>query len=101
GMRGIVEVRDDQVDPQPRASPLRPELKPLRGAKITAFKTDELKTNFSLKYEVQGLTRKINYNLNPNGTWTFIFVNEKGMEQTQTYNRQDRPEKKGKPKKKD
>lgn len=89
GMRGVVEVRGDQVDPQPRAGPIRPEGRPLKGAKITGFTVDEEKKNFSLKYEVKGETRKINYKVNPNGSFTFVFVDGKGNEQTETYTRNE------------
>jgi hypothetical protein len=85
GMRGVVEVRGDQVEPQPRAGPIRPEGRPLKGAKITGFTVDDEKKNFSLKYEVHGETRKINYKVNPNGSFTFVFIDGKGNEETETY----------------
>ena len=37
GFHGEVVEREGQVDPQPRAQPVRPDLPPLRGAKITGF----------------------------------------------------------------
>lgn len=87
GMRGVVEVRGDQVDPQPHAGPIRPEGRPLKGAKISDFTVDAEKTNFSLKYEVKGETRKINYKVNPNGTFIFTYIDGAGREQTETYER--------------
>lgn len=33
GLRGEVTVRDGQIDPQPRANPIRPDGRPLKGAK--------------------------------------------------------------------
>lgn len=87
GMRGVVEVRGDQVDPQPHAGPIRPEGRPLKGAKITDFTADAEKKNFSLKYEVKGETRKINYKVNPNGTFTFTHIDGAGKELTETYER--------------
>jgi hypothetical protein len=89
GMRGVVEVRGDQVDPQPHAGPIRPEGRPLKGARITGFTVDDEKKNFSLKYEVKGETRKINYKVNPNGSFTFVFVDGKGVEETETYTRRE------------
>jgi len=89
GMRGVVEVRGDQVDPQPRAGPIRPEGRPLKGAKITGFTVDDEKKNFSLKCEVKGKTRKINYKVNPNGSFTFVFVDGQGNEETETYTRKE------------
>lgn len=104
GMRGVVEVRGDQVDPQPHAGPVRPEGRPLKGAKITGFTVDDEKKNFSLKYEVKGETRKINYKVNPNGSFTFVFVDGKGNEQSETYTRKEgkgkKDDKKGDEKKK-
>lgn len=41
GMRGVVRVRGDQIDPQPRDAPVRPAGKPLRGATITGFTRDD------------------------------------------------------------
>ena len=89
GMRGVVEVREGQVDPQPRAGPVRPEGRPLKGAKIIGFTVDDEKKNFSLKYEVKGETRKINYKVNVNGTYTFVFIDGKGAELTETYTRKE------------
>ena len=100
GMRGVVEVRGDQVDPQPRAGPIRPEGRPLKGAKIIGFTVDDEKKNFSLKYEVKGETRKINYKVNPNGSFTFVFVDGKGNEETETYTRKEGKGKKDDKKKK-
>jgi len=37
GLRGVVEVRDDAITPQPRTMPVRPAGRPLRCAKIIAF----------------------------------------------------------------
>ncbi len=38
GFYGVVIEKDGQVDPQPRAEPLRPALPPMQGAQITEFK---------------------------------------------------------------
>lgn len=104
GMRGVVEVRGDQVDPQPHAGPVRPEGRPLKGAKITGFTVDDEQKNFSLKYQVQGETRMINYKVNPNGSVTFVFVDGTGNEHTETYTRREgkgkKDDKKGDDKKK-
>ena len=37
GLRGVVTVSGDQVEPQPRTNPFRPSLEPLRGATVTSF----------------------------------------------------------------
>lgn len=100
GMRGVVEVRGDQVDPQPHAGPIRPEGRPLKGAKITDFTVNADKKNFSLTYEVKGETRKINYKVNENGGFTFTYIDGGGKEQIETYERKERKGKKNDEKKK-
>jgi len=85
GMRGVVQVRDDQVDPQPAAAPVRPALTPLRGATITGFKT--LAANrFSLEYQVDSQVFTLNYGFEGN-TYTFEFVDPSGGKRTETYAR--------------
>ena len=49
GMRGVVEVRDDAITPQPRTMPVRPAGRPLRGAKIIGFTWPE-PNRYSLEY---------------------------------------------------
>ena len=89
GMRGVVTVRGDQVDPQPRANPVRPAGQPLRGAKITDFvRNDETKI-FLLKYEVNGRTNSISYSINKDGTYKFVFADSNGKETTETYRRRE------------
>ncbi len=89
GMRGVVEVRGDGIEPQPRAGPIRPPGSPLRGAKITGFTVDEEKKNFSLRYLLRGETRNIHYKVNANGSCTFVFIDGQGNEQTETYTRKE------------
>lgn len=73
GMRGVVTVRGDQIDPQPRANPVRPAGEPLRGAKITGFVRDDEKKQYALTYNVRGQTRSIKYSIKANGTFAFAF----------------------------
>jgi phosphatidylethanolamine-binding protein (PEBP) family uncharacterized protein len=86
GMRGVVTVKEDQIDPQPRATSPRPALTPLRGAKITGFKatgkSDE--PAWSLEYMLGGKKHFVNYRLE-NGKWIFDFVNSAGVTKTDTY----------------
>ena len=84
GFHGEVVERDGQVDPQPHAQPMREAGAPLRGARITGFTAKENKT-FSLKYEIGGETRYVNYVLSDNGTVKFEFVDGKGQARTETY----------------
>lgn len=86
GMRGKVTVKDDQIDPQPRASSPRAALPPLRGAKITGFRATgkEGETGWSLEYTIAGKKRLVNYRLE-NGKWIFDFVDPSGVTKTETY----------------
>ncbi len=52
GFYGEVVEREGQVDPQPRAEPVRPALSPMRGAKITKFEQNGAVS--VLTYEVAG-----------------------------------------------
>ncbi len=86
GMRGVVTVKDDQVDPQPRASSPRVALPPLRGAKITGFKGAgrEIDQAWSLEYLLGGNKSFVNYRLE-NGKWVFDFIDPTGATKTDTY----------------
>jgi hypothetical protein len=90
GMRGVVTVRDDQIEPQPRDAPVRPAGKPLRGAKITAFSRDDQKKTYTLKYEWRNGTHAIRYTIGKDDSFTFVFIDDRGREKTQTYRRRPR-----------
>ncbi len=96
GMRGKVTVRDDQIDPQPRASSPRAALPPLRGAKITGFKPigKEGEPGWSLEYVVAGQTYFVNYRLE-SGRWIFDFVDSSGATKTDTYDAASPPVQRG------
>lgn len=97
GLRGEVTVRDGQVDPQPRAEPLREAGQPLRGARITGFASLQAGSR-SLTYQVGGETRRIHYTLNTDGSVRFEFVDGRGQTRTETYSPGPRGgEKKGPP----
>jgi hypothetical protein len=100
GMRGVVEVCGDQIDPQPRAAPIRPAGEPLRGAKVTTFERDDGKGTATLRYDLRGQTHTIRYTANPDGTYTFVFADPAGRETTETYRRRENPKGKGDPPKK-
>ncbi len=99
GLRGVVTVRNDRVEPQPRDIPIRPAGRPLRGAKITDFIRDDAKQTYTVKYDWQGKTHSVKYTINGNGAYTFVFTDGVGKETTETYRRQERkqrpPEKDG------
>lgn len=87
GFYGELSVRNGQVDPQPRAQPMRPSLPPLRGAKITGFENPK-PNNYVVIYDVNGDERSINYTIADNGSATFKFVSQQGTE-TENYTRQE------------
>ncbi len=71
---GVVVEAEGQVDPQPRAQPVRPDTPPLRGAEITGF--ESMGSNgYKLSYQVNGDKRSISYSINSDGTYPFEFNN--------------------------
>lgn len=83
GMRGVVTVKDDQIDPQPRARPVRDWLQPLRGASITGFK-QTADASWSLEYTLGGTKRFVNYRIAAD-KYVFDFVDANGKTETKTY----------------
>ncbi|MDY3552223.1 YHYH protein [Gemmata sp. JC717] len=88
GLRGVVTVRDDQVDPQPRAYSPRPALTPLRGAKITAFERDDAKKTATVRYEQGGKAGSVKYTATAEG-YQFEFTEPGGTTTTETYKARD------------
>lgn len=84
GFFGEVVERDDQVDPQPRAEPLRPALRPLKDAKITGF-AEASPDHFRLTYDVKGRTGTVEYTLTKEGSAKFEFVDIYGRRSSETY----------------
>ena len=84
GMRGKVEVGDDQVNPQPRANPVRPSLTALRGASITGFRQTGPKA-WSLTYTLIGREGQVHYAVGDDGKYRFEFVSPDGSKSTETY----------------
>lgn len=85
GFHGEVVDRGGQVDPQPRATSPRPATEPLRGAKITDFKTLAKGKSYSLTYTIDGETRKVNYQIESDGSLKFDFVDGSGKVTSETY----------------
>ena len=85
GFHGEVVERDGQVDPQPRAQPLRPALTPLRGARITGFTAAPDSKSFALQYAVNTRTAAIHYAMSGSGDWQFQFHDPDGAIRTATY----------------
>ena len=88
GFHGEVVEREQQVDPQPRAQPVRRDLPPLRGAKITGFETTG--NSYKLSYEVSGDKRAILYSVNADGTFPFEYQNGRDGTTKETYTRRER-----------
>ena len=84
GLRGVVTVKDDQIDPQPRAYSPRPALTPLRGAKITGFERDDEKKTVTVKYDLRGQNLIVKYTATADG-YTFVFTDGTGKETTEKY----------------
>ena len=93
GMRGVVTVRGDQIDPQPRDAPVRPAQRPLRGAKITGFTRDDDKKTYKVEYDVRGKTHSVQYTIEKNGTFPFIYTDGEGEVTKRTYRRDRKPPK--------
>ena len=96
GMRGVVDVHGDQIDPQPRDLPARPGQQPLKGATITDFSRDDATKTFALKYDLRGKTHSVNYTINQNSSVTFVFDKGTIGETTETYRRDPKDAKKKK-----
>ena len=84
GFHGEVTERDGQVDPQPRAEPVRPALEPLRGATIVGY-TSPTPTSRRLTYEVGGRQGFVDYKVNGDGTLVFDYTDPSGKKTTETY----------------
>ena len=84
GFHGEVVERDGQVDPQPRAEPIRPDLRPLRDAKITDFQETK-PGSYVLTYDVRGKKGSVSYVLTDDGSAKFTFVDTNGATTNETY----------------
>ena len=89
GFHGEVTERDQQVDPQPRAQPVRQDQPPLRGAKITGFTTSPDGKQRSLIFTVGAKQGAVNYTDNGDGAWKFTFVSADGSKQEENYTRRE------------
>lgn len=83
---GKVTERDDQVDPQPRAQPLRPALPPLHGARITGFQRSG-DSRFSIAYQIGTQPHTIDYTILTDGSCRFTFEKSSPAESSATYQR--------------
>jgi hypothetical protein len=84
GFHGEVQNSGEQVSPQPRASGIRPDTRPLRGAKITGF-SGNLKNGYSLKYDLYGRPGYVNYKVAADRSATFTFIDSSGRRTIENY----------------
>jgi phosphatidylethanolamine-binding protein (PEBP) family uncharacterized protein len=90
GFHGEVTERGGQVDPQPRAEPIREAGEPLRGATITDFRNPR-PGSYGLTYELRGRKNQVNYEIAANGSVKFDFIDGNGKTTTATYQRRGGP----------
>ena len=84
GFYGEVVERDGQVDPQPRAEPVRPALPPMRDARITDF-VETKPGSYRLTYDVRGRKGTVSYSIANNGSVAFEFMNPDGSKTSEEF----------------
>lgn len=85
GLRGVVHVAGDQIDPQPVTRPFRADGTPLRGATITAFEATGPNA-YRLEYSLAGRAGLVDYTITDT-TVSFAFTDPTGPVRTETYTR--------------
>jgi phosphatidylethanolamine-binding protein (PEBP) family uncharacterized protein len=90
GFYGEVTEIEGQVDPQPRAQPVREFLPPLQGAKIVGFDTVK-QDSYKLTYDVNGRKGYVAYTINNDGSVAFKFTDTSGKSTTETVTPRRRP----------
>ena len=75
---------EDQILPQAFASPVRPALPGLNGAKITGFEANGTQ-GYRLSYQLNAQNYQVNYSWTKEGKFQFDFVNPNGTSTSQTY----------------
>lgn len=85
GLRGVVSVVEDQIDPQPITRPFRQALEPSAGATITSFETPTT-GSYRLGYKVDNKDGEVAYTVTDT-TVDFTFTSTDGTVTTETYAR--------------
>lgn len=85
GLRGVVEVREDQIEPQPVTRAFRPAGTPLRGATITSFEATGA-SSYRLGYTLGGGQGGVEYAVSAESV-RFVFTDPSGAVRTETYAR--------------
>ncbi len=84
GFYGEVVERDGQVDPQPRAEPMRPSLPPMKDAKIVDFQETK-PGSYVLTYDIKGKKGTVSYTLGADGSAAFTFTDTTGKSTNETF----------------
>ncbi|MFM7209301.1 MAG: YHYH protein, partial [Verrucomicrobiota bacterium] len=90
GFHGEVTELEGQVDPQPRAQPVRPALQALRGAEITGYAGADKGQGGRVTYKVGGKTGSVDFAPAQGGGWKFTFTDPDGTKREETYRGDDR-----------
>lgn len=85
GFHGEVVEIDGQVDPQPRARPVRQALPPLRGARIVGFTRSPDQNSFTLEYTLNDRPASVSYIRSKDGIWTFRYSGVDGSTREESY----------------
>lgn len=85
GLRGVVTVSGDQIDPQPTTQPFRDAQQPLNGAVITSFETPA-NNSYRLGYTVNGAVSEVAYVVSSTSV-VFTFTDSSGATRRETYAR--------------
>ena len=84
GFHGQVTERGGQVDPQPRAQPIRAATYPLPGATITGFQRGADGQSYTIVYQLDGQTRKLHYGRQADSV-RFDFIDPAGQTISRVY----------------
>ena len=85
GLRGVVQVSGDQVEPQPVTQAFRPAGEPLPGATIVTFETLG-DGRYRLEYTLNNAIMSVEYEVFDTSV-TFVFTDGDGTSSTETYER--------------
>lgn len=91
GFHGEVIEKEQQVDPQPRARPVRPSLQVLRGARITGFESPVTGVS-RVVYELNGEKRAVQSTVKADGSVDFEFQNGRDGTSKQTFDSRSKPD---------
>jgi hypothetical protein len=83
GVRGVVTVKGDQIEPQAATRPFRPAGEPLRGATITDFRSPAA-NSYQLDYTVGGKLARVAYVVSTSSV-LFTFTDAAGATRSETY----------------